>query len=204
MMTGSETLRHLVEGNRRFIGGSSRLGSGIDAYRRGELTNGQNPVAVVVGCSDSRVPLEIIFDQGLGDLFVIRVAGNIINPSQIESVEFAVAELETPLVVILGHHDCGAIQAAVTELEQKVLPQPLQLPTLMKALRPAVEPMLAADPPLAPGELVERAIRANIKNSVARLTSQSALLAARVQEERLLIVGAEYSLATGMVDFSIA
>ncbi len=203
-MTATEALQHLKEGNRRFVTGTSRWGSGIDAYRRGELTDGQNPLAVVVGCSDSRVPLEIIFDQGLGDLFVIRVAGNIVNPSQIESVEFAVAELGTSLVVVLGHHDCGAIQAAVTELEQKVLPNPLQLPTLMNALRPAVEPMLAMDPPLEHGELVQRAIQANIKNSVARLNSQSPLLAARVQEERLLVVGAEYSLTAGLVDFSIS
>ncbi len=201
MMTATAALQHLKDGNRRFVTGTSRWGSGIDAYRRGELTDGQNPLAVVVGCSDSRVPLEIIFDQGLGDLFVIRVAGNIVNPSQIESVEFAVAELGTPLVVVLGHHDCGAIQAAVSELEQKILPNPLQLPTLMNALRPAVEPMLAMDPPLEHGELIQRAIQANIRNSVDRLLAQSDLLGSRASSSELMIIGAEYSLGTGQVEF---
>ncbi len=201
MITAAEALEHLKAGNQRFAAGTSRYGSGIGADRRDELTSGQNPLAVVVGCSDSRVPLEIVFDQGLGDLFVIRVAGNIVNPSQIESVEFAVAKLDVPLVVVLGHEDCGAVKAAVAELQQEVLPSPLQLPTLMNALRPAVEPMFALDPPLEPAELLHRAVRANTLNSVGRLRSESTLLADLIAKNELLVMGAEYSLATGRVEF---
>ncbi|NCQ35731.1 carbonic anhydrase [bacterium] len=199
MITASEALQALKDGNNRVAAGYSRLGSGIDQNQRLRLTDGQNPLAVVIGCSDSRVPLEIIFDQGLGDLFVVRVAGNIINPSQVESAEYAVDQLGTPLVVVLGHEGCGAVTAAVEELRTDTPPLRLRLPTLMEALRPVVTPMLTDGVPAFSDDFLDRVVRAYVEHSVTKLREMSPLIAQREKSGDLLLLGADYGLATGEV-----
>ncbi len=199
-MNAREALQALKDGNGRYVDELRRHGSGVDAGRRLHLTDGQNPLAVVIGCSDSRVPVEIIFDQGLGDLFVIRVAGNIVRTSQIESVEFAVAELGTPLVVVLGHEGCGAVTAAVEELRSDTPPLELRLPTLMESLRPVVEPLLEGGAP-PPPEFIDTVVRANVKHAVATLRESSPLVAGKEAAGDLLLVGAEYALGGGEVVF---
>lgn len=201
MITASEALQALKDGNNRFAAGYSRLGSGIDQNQRLRLTDGQNPLAVVIGCSDSRVPLEIIFDQGLGDLFVIRVAGNIINPSQVESAEYAVDQLGTPLVVVLGHEGCGAVTAAVEELRTDTPPLQLRLPTLIEALRPVVTPMLTDGVPALADDFIDRVVRANVGHSLQKLLASSPLLRDENAAGRILVTGAVYRLASGDVEY---
>ena len=200
-MNPQEALQALKDGNRRFVAGRHRQGSGVDDLRRSHLTAGQDPLAVVIGCSDSRVPVEIIFDQGLGDLFVIRVAGNIVRSSQVESVEYAVGELGTPLVVVLGHEGCGAVTAAVEELRADTPPLSLRLPSLMETLRPVVEPMFEEGIPPARSDFLDQVVRANVQYAVRTLRESSPLVAGKEQAGDLLVVGAEYSLAGGSVRF---
>jgi carbonic anhydrase len=169
--------------------------------RRNELTAGQEPFAVILGCSDSRVPAEIVFDQGLGDLFVIRVAGNIVAASQIGSVEFATARFGTPLVVVLGHSQCGAVLATLEQLQQPVANQSRNLRSIVDRVRPSVEALLATDLKHDPVALVKQAVRANIRVSVNHLRHGSEILERLIQNEGLLVVGAEYSLETGVVEF---
>jgi len=191
-------LERLIEGNRRFVAGTGTAYSGF----RPELASGQSPFAVVVGCSDSRVPAELVFDQGLGDLFVIRVAGNIVAPSQVGSVEFAAARFRTRLVVVLGHSRCGAILATLESLQRPAAVQDSRnLRSIVERVRPSVEPLL--DTPLAgdAGALVDHAVRANIRASADHLRHGSQLLEQLIQDEGLRVVGAEYSLETGIVDF---
>jgi carbonic anhydrase len=201
MVSAGEALQRLREGNLRFTSGTS----GADALpahaRRAELTAGQQPFAIILGCSDSRVPAEIVFDQGLGDLFVIRVAGNIVAPSQIGSIEFAAARYETRLVVVLGHSQCGAILATVEELRMPTENQSRNLRAIVDRVRPSVEGLLATDLRHDPDALVKQAVRANIRASVNHLRHGSELLEQLVREGGLRIVGAEYSLETGAVDF---
>lgn len=202
-MKPSAALQALKDGNRRYVADRRQHGSGVGAGRRLRLTDGQNPLAVVIGCSDSRVPVEIIFDQGLGDLFVIRVAGNIVRTSQIESVEFAVAELGTPLVVVLGHEGCGAVTAAVEELRADTPPLELRLPSLMESLRPVVEPLLEGGTPPPRPEFIDRVVRANVRHAVATLRESSPLVAVKEAAGELLLVGAEYALGGGEVEFLV-
>ena len=201
MISAGEALQRLREGNLRFTSGAS----GSDALpahaRRAELTAGQQPFAIILGCSDSRVPAEIVFDQGLGDLFVIRVAGNIVAPSQIGSIEFAAARYETRLVVVLGHSQCGAILATVEELRMPTENQSRNLRSIVDRVRPSVEGLLATELRHDPDALVRQAVRANIRASVNHLRHGSELLEQLVREGGLRIVGAEYSLETGAVDF---
>jgi len=202
MIPAHEALERLRKGNRRFVadeGGSEALVSGA---RRQELVGGQDPCAVVLGCSDSRVPAEIIFDQGLGDLFVIRVAGNVVAPSQIGSVEFAVEELETRLVVVLGHSDCGAVRATVEQLKRPAGDRSPNLSALVDRIRPSVETLMESG--VAGGNtdsLVRAAVRANVRASVDHLRHGSAIIERQVQQEGVLVVGAEYSLESGEVEF---
>ncbi len=178
---------------------------GSDAFvshlRRAELTAGQEPFAIILGCSDSRVPAEIVFDQGLGDLFVIRVAGNIVAPSQVGSVEFAAAKFATRLVVVLGHTQCGAIVATVEELLRPQENQSRNLRAIVDRVRPSVEPLLAGELRRDPAALLAQAGRANIRASADHLRHGSALLEQLIQDEELMVVGAEYSLESGVVDF---
>src|SRR5688500_8524399 len=168
--------------------------------RRAELATAQWPFAIILGCSDSRVPAEIVFDQGLGDLFVIRVAGNIVAPSQVGSVEFAAERYETRLVVVLGHTQCGAILATLEELRQPT-EQSRNLLAIVDRIRPSVQGLLHTSLKDDPDALVREAVRANIRASADHLRHGSALLEQLIRDRGLLVVGAEYSLETGVVDF---
>jgi carbonic anhydrase len=201
MISAREALDRLRVGNLKFATNER----GPDAFpghdRRAELAAGQQPFAIILGCSDSRVPAEIVFDQGLGDLFVIRVAGNIVAPSQVGSVEFAAARYETRLVVVLGHSQCGAIAATIEELQRPTENQSRNLRAIVDRVRPSVEGLFATDLRHDIDALVKQAVRANIRASVNHLRHGSEVLEQLIQEEGLRIVGAEYSLETGVVDF---
>src|SRR5687768_17432684 len=168
--------------------------------RRAELVAGQQPFAIVLGCSDSRVPAEIVFDQGVGDLFVIRVAGNVVAPSQVGSVEFAAERFGTRLVVVLGHSQCGAVLATLEELRRPTENQSRNLRSIVDRIRPSVEGLLAGRFGHQPDALVQEAVRANVRVSVAQLRHGSEILEQLIREDGLLIIGAEYSLETGVVD----
>ena len=199
MIPAHEALDRLREGNRRFVQNAREANEFIQ-MRRAELAAGQEPFAIILGCSDSRVPAEIVFDQGLGDLFVIRVAGNIVAPSQIGSVEFAAAAFGTRLVVVLGHSGCGAITTTLAELRQPTN-KSRNLQSIVDRVRPAIAGLLATDLRDKPEALVREAVRANIRSSVDHLRHGSQILEQAERENGLLIVGAEYSLETGVVEF---
>jgi carbonic anhydrase len=196
-----EALDRLREGNRRFVEEVRRSHAAGGRERRLELAAGQDPSAIILGCSDSRVPAELVFDQGLGDLFVIRVAGNIVAPSQVGSVEFAAERYGTRLVVVLGHSQCGAILATIEELSRPSTDQSRNLRSIVNRIRPSVQALLSTDLALNEKALVEQAVRANIRASVDHLRHGSEVLEQLVRTDGLLIVGAEYSLDTGVVDF---
>ena len=201
MLSAREALQRLQAGNERFVAHRSEHDTLTSVERRLTLTAAQEPFAVILGCSDSRVPAEIVFDQGLGDLFVIRVAGNIVASSQIGSVEFAVEVFGTPLVVVLGHTGCGAVNATVDQLEQPECEQSPNLRSIVDRIRPVVEPLLASGPRYDRFELVRRAVRANIRASVDQLRVGSAILQRHVDHHGLRVIGAEYSLESGRIDF---
>lgn len=173
----------------------------VTQTRRSELAEGQEPFAIILGCSDSRVPAEIVFDQGLGDLFVIRVAGNIVASSQIGSVEFAAERFGTPLVVVLGHSRCGAVLATLEELMRPREKQSRNLRSIVDRIRPSVEGLLATELRHDSEALVRHAVRANIRASANQVRHGSEVLEELIQKGRVLVVGAEYSLETGCVDF---
>ena len=197
--TAREALERLRAGNRRFVASIGDHLTSTPTIRRIDLQTQQQPFAIVLGCSDSRVPAEIVFDQGLGDLFVIRVAGNIVAPSQIGSVEFAASRFGTPLVVVLGHTQCGAILATIEELQQTSGHQSQNLRSIVDRVRPSVEAVLSRG--LTGDALIYEAVRANVMVSVDQLRHGSEILEALVGRGELRIVGAEYSLETGVVDF---
>jgi carbonic anhydrase len=192
-----EALEKLRRGNARFVAGKRRP-SLASPSRRTQLLERQHPFAIVLGCADSRVPAELVFDCDLGDLFVIRVAGNIVAPSLVGSVEFAAASFDTKLVVVLGHTRCGAIQATLDAVRLGA-PRSPNLRSIIDRIRPAVEELKDAGVP--PDELEHRAVRANVRASVAALRAGSPILEQLVAKEGLRIVGAEYDLASGVVDF---
>ena len=196
-----KALERLQDGNRRFVEGVRGQDPSANDVRRREVAEGQAPFAIILGCSDSRVPAEIIFDQGLGDLFVIRVAGNIVAPSQVASVEFAAARYETALVVVLGHSTCGAILATLEELELPPASRSRTLRSIVDRVRPSVEPLLATPLRDRRDDLIHEAVRANIAVAANQLRHGSQLLEQMVLDQRMLVVGAEYSLDTGVVDF---
>src|SRR5688500_2628620 len=200
MIPAREALARLRDGNARFAA-NARGGEYVSHTRRAELAMIQQPSAIILGCSDARVPAEIVFDQGLGDLFVIRVAGNIVAPSQVGSVEFAAARFATRLVVVLGHSQCGAIAATLEELQRPSETQSRNLRSIVDRIRPSVEGLLQTDLADDLAELAEQAIRANIRASANHLRHGSEVLEQLIQDEGLLIVGAEYSIETGAVDF---
>jgi len=200
-VSGTEALERLRAGNARFVSGEGVREVYPSPSRRAELAETQEPFAIILGCSDSRVPAEIVFDQGLGDLFVIRVAGNIVAPSQVGSVEFAAARFGTRLVVVLGHSECGAIAATLEELQQPGSSQSRNLRSIVDRIRPSVEEMMKTELRNDLGTLVEHAVRANVDVSVNHLRHGSAILEELTQTNDLLIVGAEYSLTTGEVEF---
>ena len=199
MTTGAEALEMLHAGNQRFVSGTPQAMK-IDPQHRRELTTGQKPFAIVLACSDSRVPVEIVFDQGLGDLFVVRVAGNIASPSQLGSIEFAAEQFGTPLVVVLGHSQCGAVAATLQALQHPAGNASPNLLSIVDCIRPALEPLLQQKT-WPPDELLQKAVRAHIRASVRLLQQDSPLLEQLVQQGNLQIVGAEYSLESGRVEF---
>jgi carbonic anhydrase len=202
MISAEEALERLQAGNGRFVAGLQGDETQSHHLRRMSTAESQSPFAIVLGCSDSRVPAEIIFDQGLGDLFVIRVAGNIVAPSQVGSVEFAASNFGTPLVVVLGHSRCGAVLATLESLRDSTREKLSESSrSIVDRIRPAVEKLVneaITDDPLA---VADAAVRANILASVRNLTHGSTMLDKLIAEEKLRIVGAEYSLETGAVSF---
>jgi carbonic anhydrase len=200
MITAPEALQRLREGHQRFVSNNGSRHAPSDRARRAALANSQHPFAIILGCSDSRVPPEIVFDQGLGELFVVRVAGNIAEPTQIGSVEFAARQFDTRLVVVLGHSRCGAVQAALKHLEQSKEEQSPHLRSIVDCVRPIVAALLKTDVARDRAALVEEAVRANISASVTRLR-RSEILADLAESAGLVVVGAEYSLDTGGVEF---
>ncbi len=201
MITALEALESLQQGNHRYACGGERAGDFASKARRKELVAGQAPFAIILGCSDSRVPAEIVFDQGLGDLFVIRVAGNVVAPSQIGSVEFAAERYGTPLVVVLGHSMCGAVAATLEELERPSEIRSRNLRSIVDRVRPSVEGLLDTELREKPESLMHAAVRANIRASANHLRHGSLTLEQLIRDKELHIVGAEYSLEAGTVDF---
>jgi carbonic anhydrase len=201
LISAKEALEQLREGNRRFAQSVRGSGESLTHTRRAELATGQQPFAIILGCSDSRVPAEIVFDQGLGDLFVIRVAGNIVAPSQVGSVEFAASRYSSRLVVVLGHSQCGAVLATLDELKKPTAAQSPNLHAIVDRIRPSVEGLLATDLRNDIDALIDQAVRANIRASVDHLRHGSQVLEQLIQDEGLRVVGAEYSLETGVVEF---
>ena len=201
MVPARQALERLRDGNLRFAANVRGSDAFVSHTRRVELAAGQQPFAIILGCSDSRVPAEIVFDQGLGDLFVIRVAGNIVAPSQVGSVEFAAARYSTRLVVVLGHSQCGAILATLEELLTPTENQSHNLQAIVNRVRPSVEGLLKTELRHDSNALVREAGRANIRASVDHLRHGSQVLEELIHDQGLLVVGAEYSLETGVVEF---
>lgn len=201
MVSALQALERLREGNRRFVAEVLNGGLRRGSIRREELTEVHEPFAIVLGCSDARVPAEIVFDQGIGDLFVIRVAGNVVAPSQIGSIEFAAARFGTRLVVVLGHSQCGAVEATLAELERPGESRSPNLAAIVNRIRPAVDDLVVGRGTADRKQLMKRAVRANCRASVAHLRHGSDILERLIEREGLMIVGAEYSLETGEVDF---
>src|SRR2546430_4107901 len=199
MLSGPEALARLREGSRRFAAGGDAPKPALRQPHRLALT--QEPFAIVLGCSDSRVPAELVLGQGFGDLFVIRVGGNIVAPSQVGSVEFAAGRFGTRLAVVLGHPQCGAVRATLEEVRQPALRQSPNLRSIVDRIRPSVDPLLGALPGQDLETLVAHAVRANIRAAADHLRHGSELLERLVKSDGLLIVGAEYCLETGVVEF---
>jgi carbonic anhydrase len=201
MVTAQGALERLREGNKRFVHHLRSAEAMLSQLRRGELVKGQNPFAIILGCSDSRVPAEIVFDQGLGDLFVIRVAGNVVAPSQIGSVEFAAEAFGTRLVVVMGHTLCSAIDVTLKSIEDPHTPRSPNLLSIVDRVRPAIEGLVHTDLAKDRPRLVHAAVRANVRASMSHLKHGSRILERMVLEEGLHVVGAEYNLESGEVDF---
>ncbi len=201
MLTAKQALQSLREGNRRFVADAPSPDTNLSHARRAATAREQKPFAIILGCSDSRVPAEIVFDQGLGDLFVIRVAGNIVAPSQIASVEFAAARFGTRLVVVLGHSQCGAVIATLEEMRRPTENQSKNLHAIVDRIRPSVAELLQTHLKHDLDSLVDHAVRANVRVSMDHLRHGSDILEQLIREDGLLVVGAEYSLDTGEVEF---
>lgn len=201
MISAPEALERLRQGNRRFVASIAASEPSLGQARRIELAKEQRPFAIVLGCSDARVPAEIVFDQGLGDLFVIRVAGNIVAPSQVGSVEFAASRFGTRLVVVLGHSQCGAILATIDELRQPAENQSRNLRSIVDRVRPSVEGLMKTELRHDLDALVRQAVRSNVSVSVDHLRYGSPILEHLIRNDGLRVVGAEYSLESGAVEF---
>lgn len=201
MIAAQDALERLKLGNKEFVEGKPAKDTHLSLVQRATLAQEQNPFAIILGCSDSRVPAEIVFNQGLGDLFVIRVAGNIVAPSQVGSVEFAAERYGTPLVVVLGHSQCGAVQAAIESLHQPNTRPSSNVMSIVNRVRPSVEILIHTDLRHDLEKLSKYAVRANVQASVNQLRHGSAVLEQLILKGNLKIVGAEYSLETGEVEF---
>jgi carbonic anhydrase len=200
MISAREALRRLQEGNRRYVSSTGRGNVLEDHSRRAEVAKGQHPFAIILGCSDSRVPPEIVFDQGLGNLFVVRVAGNVVEPAGLASIEFAVKQLKTRLVVVLGHSRCGAVLATLEQIAAAPSDRSLGLRSFTERISPSVRPLWKPDVPHDSDELVGDAVRANIRSSVEELRRARGLHH-EIEHGGVVVLGAEYSLETGVVEF---
>lgn len=200
-LTGRDALQLLQEGNQRFVNNVRSLDTLMSHTQRAALTAGQNPFAIILGCSDSRVPAELVFDQGFGSLFVIRVAGNIVAPSQIGSVEFAATQYHTRLVVVLGHTHCGAVCATLEELRHNQQSPSRNQRSIVERIAPAVATLMETPLRDDPEALMKHAVRANIRAATSHLRHGSEILENLIAHDGLLVVSAEYSLETGQVEF---
>lgn len=202
MISALEALDRLRDGNERFVAGLQSQNPQTHDLRRAWTKDQQNPFAIILGCSDSRVPAEIVFDQGLGDLFVIRIAGNIVAPSQIGSVEFAASNFGTPLAVVLGHSQCGAVLATLDYLRDPGGQEhSSNSRSIIDRIRPAVESLVDSGSDDDPAAIATSAVRANVMASVDQLMRGSKILETLIERDEFLIVGAEYSLESGVVEF---
>ena len=200
MITANEALKRLQDGNARFASGVRSIDTLVKQIHRTELVARQEPFARILGCSDSRVPAELVFDQGLGDLFVIRVAGNVVAPSQIGSVEFAAQRFGTPLVVVLGHSMCGTVAATIDDLTTPSESHTSSILSIINRIRPTVEPLFHTELRNDPERLLDAAIRANILAATNQRRHGSSLIEQSVQDGTLTTVGAEYSVENGRVE----
>ncbi|BAU58196.1 carbonic anhydrase [Halorhodospira halochloris] len=200
MLTPSAALARLKEGNQRFVHGELCLHERMTHQRRLEVAAKQQPFAAILGCADSRVPAEEVFDQGVGDLFVVRVAGNYAGRGQIGSLEYAAEVLSVPLIVVLGHSCCGAIGATVDSLRSQSRAPSDALQEIIDELQPSVRPLLG-DTSTADAEIIEEATIANVRSTAERLSAKSELLERAIQQGRLQVIGAKYDLATGVVEW---
>ncbi len=198
-MNADAALKELIEGNYRYVQAATS-GAVLDSKKHQVLPE-QNPMAVILGCSDSRVPAELVFDQGVGDLFVIRIAGNIVAPSQIGSIEFACQQFKTQLVVVLGHTNCGAISATIDSLLSDPDQMSPNLASIVDRLKPAVSPVINDDIVRDRSSLMKKAMQANIEYSTQQLQIRSKIIRDLINNKQLKIVGAEYSIETGEVEF---
>jgi len=201
MITATEALQRLKAGNQRYVADESASDSLRNSSRRPELVEKQEPFAIILGCADSRVPAELVFDQGLGDLFVIRVAGNIVAPSQVASVEYCAETFKTPLVVVMGHTNCGAVAATISELKLPPEERSENLHAIVSRVQPSVETLLETGLANRPEDLMREAVRSNVRASVEHLHHGSKILEHLTISNGLQIIGAEYSLETGEVEF---
>jgi len=201
MIPAEKALQQLIEGNQRFVAGVCSTDAQAGHTRRGELVDGQEPFAIVLGCADSRVPAEIVFDRGLGDLFVVRVAGNIVGPSQLESIEFSASQHGAKLVVVLGHSNCAAVAATLGELAKPENERSRAMQAITGRIAPALQTLRETKSDLAQAELMQYAVRANVRACVDQLRHDSVTLEKLSRDAGLLVVGAEYSLETGKVEF---
>ena len=200
-LSGAEALARLQEGNQRFANNVRSLDTLLSHTQRASLTEGQNPFAIILGCSDSRVPAELVFDQGFGSLFVIRVAGNIVAPSQIGSVEFAATQYNTRLVVVLGHTQCGAVHATIEELRHNLQSPSRNQRSIVERIAPAVPTLMETPLRDDPEPLMQHAVRANIRAATSHLRHGSVILENLLATEGLLVVSPESSLETGKAEF---
>lgn len=201
MTSAKDALQRLREGNRRFAAGEITAESLARRAHQAGMSGGQSPIAIILACSDSRVPVELVFDQGIGDLFVIRVAGNVVAPSQIGSIEYAAKQFGTRLVVVLGHSNCGAVIAAIKELAREQTLRSPNLRAIVDRVKPSIEPILDMHRDGDEESLTAAAVRANIRASVKKLPNGSLILEKLIDEGSLMIIGAEYSIETGIVEF---
>ena len=193
MTSATDGLERLREGNRRFVAGETTKSSVINPTSRAELVGGQHPFAVILACSDSRVPVQLVFDEGPGDLFIIRVAGNVATPTQIGSIEYAVTQLGVPLVVVLGHSGCGAVSTALDCIAHNAPLPSANLEAIIEEIRPAIEGL---------GDIsLDEAVLANVRWTMDRLTRSSPILARMIEDRNLVVTGANYLLDTGEVTF---
>ena len=200
-MNPSEVLTTLKAGNKQFINGQLNIHTLSEHPKKDELAVKQEPIAIILGCSDSRVPAEVVFNQGLGDLFVVRVAGNIVTPSLMGSVEFAAVKFNVPLVVVLGHSSCGAIAATIETMKQGVDAPSDGINAIVERIRPTVEPFQKTALWDQTDELMDASVRANVVASCTQIRQDSEILRQLISDGKLAVVGAEYSLTTGKVDF---